>query len=68
MEDGTYVKLTKEQHSLQEITPGELNQPIDVAAVHTCKLLSPLFQFFSQILLGILSEYRAICVIQLLVR
>ncbi|PSS35945.1 Cell number regulator like [Actinidia chinensis var. chinensis] len=31
MAEGTYVKLTHEQASLQNITPGELNQPIDVA-------------------------------------
>ncbi|CAI9103616.1 OLC1v1002133C2 [Oldenlandia corymbosa var. corymbosa] len=30
MVDGAYVQLTKEQDSLQNITPGELNQPIDV--------------------------------------
>ncbi|CAN4099420.1 unnamed protein product [Withania somnifera] len=31
MATGTYVRLTKEQESLlQNITPGELNQPIDV--------------------------------------
>ncbi|KAH0720199.1 hypothetical protein KY290_006551 [Solanum tuberosum] len=31
METGTYVRLTKDQESsLQNITPGELNQPIDV--------------------------------------
>lgn len=29
-----YVKLTKEQEdSLQDVTPGELNQPIDVHEV-----------------------------------
>ncbi|WOH14857.1 hypothetical protein DCAR_0934384 [Daucus carota subsp. sativus] len=33
MAEGTYVKLTKDQNSLQEINPGELNQPIDVARV-----------------------------------
>ncbi|KAL8555938.1 hypothetical protein ACS0TY_003670 [Phlomoides rotata] len=26
----TYVKLTEDQNSLQNITPGELNQPIDI--------------------------------------
>lgn len=31
MAEGTYVKLTPEQASLQNITPGELNQPIDIA-------------------------------------
>lgn len=30
MADGAYVQLTKDQASLQNITPGELNQPIDV--------------------------------------
>ena len=33
MAEGTYVKLTKDQNSLQEINPGEINQPIDVARV-----------------------------------
>ncbi|KAG6435632.1 hypothetical protein SASPL_100506 [Salvia splendens] len=39
MAEGTYVKLTKDQVSLQEITPGELNQPIDIAAINapTCE-------------------------------
>ncbi|XP_073157810.1 cell number regulator 6-like [Henckelia pumila] len=30
MAEGSYVKLTKDQASLQNITPGELNQPIDI--------------------------------------
>ncbi|XP_059633898.1 cell number regulator 6-like [Cornus florida] len=34
MAEGTYVKLTKEQAPLQNITPGELNQPIDVVQLH----------------------------------
>lgn len=34
MAEGTYVKLTKEQTSSQNITPGELHQPIDV--IHVC--------------------------------
>ncbi|GFQ08671.1 cell number regulator 6, partial [Phtheirospermum japonicum] len=34
MAEGTYVKLTKEQKPLQNITPGELNQPIDVAELN----------------------------------
>lgn len=34
MATGTYVRLTKDQESsLQNITPGELNQPIDVQKV-----------------------------------
>lgn len=33
MAEGTYVKLTKDHNSLQDINPGELNQPIDVARV-----------------------------------
>ncbi|XP_074356500.1 cell number regulator 6-like [Apium graveolens] len=37
MAEGTYVKLTKDQNSLQEINPGELNQPIDVARVNARK-------------------------------
>ncbi|KAL7125912.1 hypothetical protein ABFS83_14G148400 [Erythranthe nasuta] len=28
--DGTYVKLTEDQNSLQNVTPGELNQAIDI--------------------------------------
>lgn len=39
MAEGTYVKLTPEQASLQNITPGELNQPIDVARVCPFPLL-----------------------------
>ncbi|KAL7238538.1 hypothetical protein ACSBR2_004597 [Camellia fascicularis] len=31
MAEGTYVKLTPDQASLQSVTPGELYQPIDVA-------------------------------------
>ncbi|KAL3814976.1 hypothetical protein ACJIZ3_016244 [Penstemon smallii] len=34
MADGAYVKLTKDQKSLQDITPGELNQPIDVQSAN----------------------------------
>ncbi|KAL3649424.1 Cell number regulator 6 [Castilleja foliolosa] len=34
MAEGTYVKLTREQKPLQNITPGELNQPIDVAELN----------------------------------
>ncbi|CAK9188420.1 unnamed protein product [Ilex paraguariensis] len=30
MAEGTYVKLTKEEEALQNVTPGELNQAIDV--------------------------------------
>lgn len=37
MEDGTaqsrYVKLTKDQAPLEDIKPGELNQPIEVPQV-----------------------------------
>lgn len=33
MAEGTYVKLTKEQISSENITPGELHQPIDVIRV-----------------------------------
>ncbi|XP_071937520.1 cell number regulator 6-like [Coffea arabica] len=33
MVDGTYVQLTKEQEALEDITPGELNQPIDVVQI-----------------------------------
>lgn len=33
MVDGAYVQLTKEQEALQNIAPGELNQPIDVVQV-----------------------------------
>lgn len=40
MADGSahsrYVKLTKEQAPLEEITPGELNQPIQVPQVLRC--------------------------------
>lgn len=42
MAEGTYVKLTKDQVSLQDINPGELNQPIDVARV--ISPFSPSFQ------------------------
>ncbi|KAG6434477.1 hypothetical protein SASPL_106114 [Salvia splendens] len=40
MEEGSYVKLTEDQIALQNITPGELNQPIDIEKVHgrTCEL------------------------------
>ncbi|KAG8391572.1 hypothetical protein BUALT_Bualt01G0201500 [Buddleja alternifolia] len=34
MAEGAYVKLTKDQTPLQDITPGELNQPIDVPALN----------------------------------
>ncbi|CAL5401284.1 unnamed protein product [Camellia sinensis] len=34
MAEGTYVKLTPDQASLQSITPGELYQPIDVAQIN----------------------------------
>ncbi|KAL6569321.1 Cell number regulator 6 [Orobanche minor] len=37
MAEGAYVKLTKEQKPLQNITPGELNQPIDVAELNAPK-------------------------------
>ncbi|CAI9762348.1 unnamed protein product [Fraxinus pennsylvanica] len=33
----SYVKLTKEQTPLEEIQPGELNQPIDVPQLHVHK-------------------------------
>lgn len=34
MGEKSYVKLTKEQEaSLQDVTPGELNQPIDIHEV-----------------------------------
>lgn len=33
MAEGTYVKLTRDQVNLQDIKPGELNQPIDVQRV-----------------------------------
>lgn len=36
MAEGTYVQLTKEQEAVAEnITPGELNQPIDIDRVIT---------------------------------
>ncbi|KAK4414633.1 Cell number regulator 6 [Sesamum alatum] len=34
MAEGQYVKLTKNQNSSENITPGELNQPIDVPALN----------------------------------
>ncbi|KAL8500275.1 hypothetical protein ACS0TY_020034 [Phlomoides rotata] len=34
MAEGAYVNLNKNQNSLQEITPGELNQPIDVVSLN----------------------------------
>jgi hypothetical protein len=44
-----YVKLTKEQTGVEEIKPGELNQPIEVP--HVSLSLSVFFLFFlSQIL------------------
>jgi hypothetical protein len=44
-----YVKLTKEQTGVEEIKPGELNQPIEVPRVSLS--LSVFFLFFlSQIL------------------
>lgn len=49
MATGTYVRLTKEQESsLQNITPGELNQPIDVQKV---PYISPFLVFISSIFL-----------------
>ena len=33
-----YVKLTKDQAPLEDIKPGELNQPIDVPQVHPTSL------------------------------
>lgn len=33
MAEKTYVKLSEDQNSLQNITPGELNQPIDIERV-----------------------------------
>lgn len=41
-----YVKLTKDQASMEEIKPGELNQPIDVPQVF--------FFFFFKFLLSTL--------------
>ncbi|GER31195.1 PLAC8 family protein [Striga asiatica] len=37
MAEGTYVKLTKKQKPLQNITPGELNQPINVEELNAPK-------------------------------
>lgn len=37
MAEGTYVKLTKEQTSSENITPGELHQPIDVNQLNAPK-------------------------------
>jgi hypothetical protein len=46
-----YVKLTKEQTGVEEIKPGELNQPIEVPHVSLSLSLSVFFLFFlSQIL------------------
>lgn len=48
MAEGTYVKLTKEQTSSENITPGELHQPIDV--IHVCIFTSHasyIFLFFT---------------------
>ncbi|XAR54166.1 hypothetical protein NMG60_11029187 [Bertholletia excelsa] len=36
-EGSSYVKLTKEQESLQNVTPGELNQPIDIDRVNATR-------------------------------
>ncbi|KAL0298392.1 UNVERIFIED_CONTAM: Cell number regulator 6 [Sesamum radiatum] len=33
----SYVKLTKEQAPVEDISPGELNQPIDVPQLHVHK-------------------------------
>jgi hypothetical protein len=40
-----YVKLTKEQTDVEEIKPGELNQPIEVP--HVSLSLSLFFSYFS---------------------
>lgn len=40
MAEGSYVKLTEDQIALQNITPGELNEPIDIEKViHVFKKL-----------------------------
>lgn len=45
-----YVKLTKDQAPLEDIKPGELNQPIDVPQVSTClSMISKFFIFFCSI-------------------
>jgi hypothetical protein len=42
-----YVKLTKEQTGVEEIKPGELNQPIEVPHVSLSLSLSLFFSYFS---------------------
>lgn len=39
MAEGTYVKLSKEQDSFENIIPGELHQPVDVHQVYTYFML-----------------------------
>lgn len=46
MAEGAYVQLTKDQASLQNITPGELNQPINVDKVYTTSNFIDYFSFF----------------------
>jgi len=44
--ESQYVKLTKDQVPLEDITPGELNQPIEVPQVWIHTALSFVFCFF----------------------
>jgi hypothetical protein len=53
-----YVKLTKDQAPLEEITPGELNQPIQVPQV-----LFPLnFRIVIRFLESLYADFQYVCV------
>lgn len=57
-----YVKLTKDQAPMEDIKPGELNQPIDVPQVQFVRLLSLNYVLYGYI--SIILFVNVICSVQ----